>query len=109
MAALAVAHGARVRASRLGAHLWMGGNGTGEGSLSPFCAFDGAATAALSAVMQVYPTMLSPTHHPPTWKTPDRKKRREPPPAATVLMSSWGAWIVTPAVVDSNTCSYDPA
>ena len=36
---------------------------------------------------------------------PDLKKSMDPPPAATVLTSSWGAWIVTPAVVDSNTCS----
>lgn len=43
------------------------------------------------------------------WKTPERKKRREPPPAATVLMSNCGAWMVTPAVVLSNTCSYRPA
>ena len=43
------------------------------------------------------------------WKMPERKKRRLPPPAATVLMSSCGAWIVTPAVVLSKTCSYRPA
>lgn len=39
----------------------------------------------------------------------DLKKRREPPPAATVLMSSWGAWRVTPAVLASKTCSNSPA
>lgn len=39
----------------------------------------------------------------------DLKKSRDPPPAATVLMSSWGACRVTPAVVASNTCSYWPA
>lgn len=39
----------------------------------------------------------------------DLKKSREPPPAATVLMSSWGAWRVTPAVLASNTCSNSPA
>jgi len=67
-----------------------------------------------------------------TWNTPVRKCRREPPPAATVLMSSCGAWMVTPArrasarqpvpgglphrerrgapaVTLSNTCSYVPA
>lgn len=39
----------------------------------------------------------------------DLKKRREPPPAATVLISSWGAWRVTPAVLASKTCSNSPA
>lgn len=39
----------------------------------------------------------------------DLKKRREPPPAATVLMSNWGAWRVTPAVLASKTCSNSPA
>ncbi len=42
-----------------------------------------------------------------TWKTPVLKKRREPPPAATVLMSSWGAWMVTPAL--SAVMSYNVA
>lgn len=42
------------------------------------------------------------------WLT-DLKNSRDPPPAATVLMSSWGACRVTPAVVASNTCSYWPA
>jgi len=36
------------------------------------------------------------------------KNNLEPPPAATVLMSSWGAWIVTPAVVVSKTWSNVP-
>ena len=38
-----------------------------------------------------------------------RKKRRLPPPAATVLMSSCGDRIETPAVRVSSTCSYVPA
>uniref|UniRef100_A0A6B0UNA8 Putative secreted protein n=1 Tax=Ixodes ricinus TaxID=34613 RepID=A0A6B0UNA8_IXORI len=33
----------------------------------------------------------------------------EPPPAATVLMSSWGAWMVTPAVVVSKVWSKCPS
>jgi hypothetical protein len=33
----------------------------------------------------------------PTTKRPLRKNSRLPPPAATVLMSSWGDWIVMPA------------
>uniref|UniRef100_A0A182IL16 Secreted protein n=1 Tax=Anopheles atroparvus TaxID=41427 RepID=A0A182IL16_ANOAO len=45
----------------------------------------------------------------PTTNRPLRKNNREPPPAATVLMSSCGAWMVTPAVVLSITCSYAPA
>ena len=39
----------------------------------------------------------------PTTYIPDLKNNCEPPPAATVFMSSCGAWIVTPAVVDSIT------
>ena len=37
------------------------------------------------------------------------KKSIDPPPAATVLMSSCGAWMVTPAVVVSKTWSNEPA
>jgi hypothetical protein len=44
-----------------------------------------------------------------TTHAPARNANCEPPPAATVLMSSWGAWICTPAMVVSNTCSSSPA
>ena len=40
---------------------------------------------------------------------PDSNRRHDPPPAATVLMSSCGAWMVTPAVVVSKTCSRCPS